>query len=78
MKRSQWILPFLAGLIYLPSVRGDEPADLKATINYLRKLQTSTGGFLSMAPQPNIRLAPNLRATSSALSCRSSKGLPTV
>src|SRR5262245_51533970 len=45
----------------------DEPAGVKQTIAYVQKLQTSTGGFLSMAPQPNVRLAPTLRATSAGV-----------
>lgn len=36
-------------------------------IDYVRKLQTSTGGFLSEVPAPNVRSVPNLRATSSAV-----------
>ncbi|MCI0379883.1 MAG: hypothetical protein L0215_20060 [Gemmataceae bacterium] len=44
-----------------------DDAGVKQTIAFVQKLQTNTGGFLSMAPQPNIRLAPNLRATSSAV-----------
>jgi len=33
----------------------------------VQKLQTSTGGFLSQTPAPNIRLAPTLKSTSSAV-----------
>jgi hypothetical protein len=44
-----------------------QDAATKQTIEYVRKLQTSTGGFLSQEPKPNIRLAPTLRSTSSAL-----------
>lgn len=47
--------------------RADTPAEVKATIAFVQKLQTSTGAFISMPPQPNIRLAPNLRATNSAI-----------
>ena len=47
--------------------RAGQPDDVKATIAYVQKLQTNTGGFLSMEPKPNIRLAPTLRTTSSAV-----------
>src|SRR5262245_37991768 len=49
-----------------PLYAGDDPG-VKQTIAYVQKLQTSTGGFLAMAPQPNIRLAPNLRSTSAGV-----------
>ena len=39
----------------------------KKSIEYVQKLQTNTGGFLSQAPAPNIRLAPTLKSTSSAV-----------
>jgi len=39
----------------------------KATIEYVRSLQTNVGGFLGMKPAPNIRLAPTLRATSAGV-----------
>lgn len=39
----------------------------KDAIKYVQSLQTTTGGFLSMAPRPEIRLTPTLRSTSSAL-----------
>src|SRR5436309_2991672 len=58
----------LCGLIFFPlapAKAGEKGVD--DTIIYLQKLQTSTGGFLSMMPQPNIRLAPTLPATSSAI-----------
>src|SRR2546422_10470198 len=61
------ILLALAGLICVPWSRADDPAATKATIAYVHKLQTSNGGFFSMAPQPNIRLAPTLRSTSAAV-----------
>jgi hypothetical protein len=55
-------------LTLLPvAARADDDPGIKATVAYVQKLQTSTGGFLSMAPQPNIRIAPTLRATSSAV-----------
>src|SRR5207253_8166867 len=44
-----------------------QPDDVKTTIAYVQKLQTSTGGFLSMEPKPNIRIAPTLRATSAGV-----------
>jgi prenyltransferase beta subunit len=62
-------LLFLVGvcLVAASTAAGQTPEDVKATIAYVQKLQTSTGGFLSMEPKPNIRLAPTLRATSSAV-----------
>jgi hypothetical protein len=42
-------------------------ADKQATIAFVLSLQTSNGGFLVQTPQPNVRLAPNLRATSAAV-----------
>ncbi len=47
--------------------RADETAGNARTIEFLQKLQTTNGGFLSMPPAPNIRLAPTLRATTSAV-----------
>jgi hypothetical protein len=67
MNRPGWILPCLTGLLVVSSARAQQPADVKATIEYVRKLQTGGGGFLSQAPAPNIRIAPTLRATSSAV-----------
>jgi prenyltransferase beta subunit len=52
--------------ILVPAHAGEEPGR-KQTIAYVQKLQTSTGGFLSMAPQPNIKIAPTLRATSAGV-----------
>jgi prenyltransferase beta subunit len=46
--------------------RAGEPG-IKQTIAYVQKLQTPAGGFLAQAPAPNIRLAPTLRATASAV-----------
>ncbi|MCI0639777.1 MAG: hypothetical protein L0Y72_08930 [Gemmataceae bacterium] len=58
----------LAAVLPLPvAALAQEDAGVKQTIAFVQKLQTNTGGFLSMAPQPNIRLAPNLRSTSSAV-----------
>ncbi|MBX9679784.1 MAG: hypothetical protein K2X38_13560 [Gemmataceae bacterium] len=48
-------------------VSAQEDAGRKATIEYVRSLQTNIGGFLSMKPAPNVRLAPTLRATSAAV-----------
>ncbi|MCI0683161.1 MAG: terpene cyclase/mutase family protein [Gemmataceae bacterium] len=67
MKRL-WMIPAIAAVAGLASpVRGDDAAGVKQTIEYVKKLQTSTGGFTSIAPRPNIRLAPTLRATSAAV-----------
>lgn len=68
--RTHWLTLCLAlfGLaLFSETGRAQNDRGVKQTIAYLQKLQTSTGGFLSMAPQPNIRLAPTLRATSAAV-----------
>src|SRR5947209_8428483 len=65
MKRTCLVL--LCALVWLAPVRGQSPEDKKATIDYLVSLQTDGGGFLSGKPEPDMRLAPTLRATSSAL-----------
>ena len=44
---------------------GDIPGK-DQSIEFVQKLQTPGGGFLSMSPAPNIRLAPTRRATSTA------------
>jgi len=49
-----------------PVARAGEPG-VKQTITYVQKLQTTTGGFLSQAPAPNVRPAPTLRATASGV-----------
>ena len=50
-------------------VRGQTADDKKATIAYLRALQTANGGFLPAAQDPKLDRAPrsSLRATSSAI-----------
>ena len=55
-----------AFIVYLVPVRADDPG-AKSTIAYVQKLQTSSGGFLAQAPAPDMRLAPTLRTTSSAV-----------
>lgn len=68
--RSPWLTLCLALSVLALSAstaRAQNERGIKETIAYLQKLQTSTGGFLSMEPRPNIRLAPTLRATSSAV-----------
>jgi prenyltransferase beta subunit len=57
---------FFVGLASASLAHAGEKAN-QQTIAYLQKLQTSTGGFLSMAPKPNIRLAPTLRATTTGV-----------
>jgi hypothetical protein len=57
----------LALLVWIPSARAGDEVGGKQTIAYVQKLQTSNGGFLSMAPKPNVRLAPTLRATSAGV-----------
>lgn len=44
-----------------------DPTGKMQTIEFVQKLQTPNGGFLSMPPAPNIRLAPTLKATSAAV-----------
>jgi hypothetical protein len=48
------------------TVRGGDVPGTAQSIEFVQKLQTPGGGFLAMAPAPNIRLAPTLRATSTA------------
>jgi prenyltransferase beta subunit len=62
MKRIALIVLFLGAALAHAGEKGDKKA-----IAYLQKLQTNTGGFLSQAPAPNIRIAPTLKATSSAV-----------
>lgn len=62
--------------VCLTAARAQEDPGRKQTIEYVTKLQTSTGGFLSMAPAPNIRLAPTLKATSSAVRALHYLGAP--
>ncbi|MFO0969738.1 MAG: prenyltransferase/squalene oxidase repeat-containing protein [Gemmataceae bacterium] len=58
-------LPLLA-LLVLP-LPGAAQEWKKDAIKYVQSLQTSTGGFLSMQPRPEIRLRPTLKATSAGL-----------
>ena len=60
-----WIVGVFA-LVVVP-VRADDAPGVKQTIEYVKKLQTSTGGFLPNVPQPNVRMVPTLRATSAAV-----------
>lgn len=60
-------LPLLALLLVPLPLAAQEKGWKKDAIQFVRSLQTEPGGFLSMAPRPEIRLAPTLRATSSAL-----------
>ena len=61
------LLAFLVCATCLAPLVAQETAPDKATIAYVQKLQTSTGGFLSVEPKPNVRLAPTLRSTSAAV-----------
>lgn len=54
-------------VVLIPALAQAGNAGVKQTIAYVQKLQTDGGGFLSMAPQPNIRIASTLRATSAAV-----------
>ncbi len=58
------LIPLL--FIAVPCAQAGEPG-VKKTIAYVQKLQTNTGGFLSQTPAPNIRIAPTLKSTSSAV-----------
>jgi prenyltransferase beta subunit len=53
----------------LSAVRGQTAEEKKATIAYLRGLQTGDGGFMAAAPNPlsGSRDVPSLRATTGAL-----------
>ncbi len=53
--------------VWATPLRADDAQGVKQTIAYVQKLQTSTGGFTATAPQPNVRLAPNLQATSAGV-----------
>jgi prenyltransferase beta subunit len=64
MKRIGLILVLC--LLASTPARAGEPG-IKQTIAYVQKLQTPMSGFLAQAPAPNIRLAPTLRATASAV-----------
>lgn len=61
------ILASFCLLISPAPLLADDAAGVKQTIAYVQKLQTSTGGFTSMPPAPNIRIAPTLRATSAGV-----------
>ncbi|MBI2805158.1 MAG: hypothetical protein HYX68_09300 [Planctomycetes bacterium] len=63
---NRFTLVCIVGLAANTFTNAGEPGS-KQTIAYVQKLQTATGGFLPMAPRPNIRVAPNLRSTSAAV-----------
>ena len=63
---SRLLLAFLVLLVPPTLVLADDPG-LKTTIAYVQKLQTDGGGFIAQAPTAEIRIAPTLRATSSAV-----------
>jgi prenyltransferase beta subunit len=67
LRRSTLLLVSLAAIA--SPVRGQTADEKKATIAYLRGLQTADGGFLSAALDPKLDRAPrsSLRATSSAI-----------
>ncbi len=56
-------LAAVAALVWLAPVRGQTPEQKKATIDYLRSLESREGGFVPAAGQDR----PTLRATSSAV-----------
>jgi prenyltransferase beta subunit len=62
----------LSTLLFLPAARGQTPEEKKATIAYLRNLQTKQGGFRAAKPNPGgngdrAEDRPGLRATNAAL-----------
>lgn len=67
MTRKILLLVGVSSLAAPGAAPAQTPEDVKATITWVQKLQTSSGGFLSMEPKPDVRLAPTLRATSSAV-----------
>ena len=85
---TRFLLACLAVALCLAPVHAQQDPGDKATIAYVQKLQTNTGGFLAAKPTPKERMIPALRATSSAIralkylgadvwSRRSTKELPT-
>jgi len=65
MKRILLLASVLMGFV-LPGWGQDDPGK-RGTIDYVRKLQTATGGFLALQAKENIKIAPTLKATSSAI-----------
>lgn len=67
MKRA--LLVGLLALLWLSPVRAQTPEEKKATIEFVQKLQTTTGGFLPAPAAPTDAKAPTptVRATSGAL-----------
>jgi prenyltransferase beta subunit len=67
MKRA--MLVGLSALVWLSPVRAQTPEEKKATVEFVQKLQTNTGGFLPAPAAPTDAKAPTptVRATSSAL-----------
>lgn len=57
----------LIGAVCLAPVRAQSADERKATIDYLRSLQTEGGGFLPSKPSSDVKPTPTLRATSSGL-----------
>lgn len=60
-------LLLLGGAVAAGTVRADNAVGRARTIEYLQKLQTSSGGFLPEAATDNKRPSPTLRATSAAV-----------
>ncbi|MBL8798612.1 MAG: terpene cyclase/mutase family protein, partial [Planctomycetia bacterium] len=67
MKRA--LLVSLSALVWLAPARGQTPEEKKATVEFMQKLQSNTGGFLPAPAAPTDAKAPTptVRATSSAL-----------
>lgn len=57
----------LVSVVCLTSVRAQSADEKKATIDYLRGLQTENGGFLPNRLPGESKMTPTLRATSSGL-----------
>ena len=53
--------------LFATTVPGGEKTGVEQTTEYVRKLQTKTGGFLSAAPGPDATAEPTLRSTSAAV-----------
>jgi hypothetical protein len=64
---TRFFLICLGVVICLAPVQAQRDVGNKATISYVQKLQTNTGGFLASKPAPNVRMIPTLRATSAAV-----------
>src|SRR5262249_44695336 len=67
MRRMLPILLILGGVSLRPANAQKADDDLKATIAYVKKLQSEGGGFFAGERKPEIRQQPTLKATSAAV-----------